>query len=131
MSYNMTMHSLHYSDDLEYRTCLRQIFNMVNRTENEHDIDAITHDENDYDESAASKAMDSIRDQTKDNIHFQNLYDVAASKMLSTDREIGLAVLFSYDYMAMFHECYISFCENPTSFDENNKAYCALDVKIR
>ena len=128
--YNTNLTQIQYTNNIEYRNCLRQLFHMT-YMKNDDDIDAVTQDENNYDNDASTIAMDYIYKTTKDHVHFQQLYDIAASKMLSIDREIGLAVLFSYDYMSLFHDCILSFIKNPDNFDENNKAYCTLLLKIR
>ena len=93
--YNTNIGIITYIDDKTYRQCLRDLFFM--NTHIEIDFDEITQDEQNYDIDAANNAMDYVYNQTKENIYFQNLYDCAAAKMFSTDREIGLAVLFSYD----------------------------------
>ena len=128
--YNTNLTQIQYTNDIEYRECLRQLFHMT-YMKNDDEIDAVTQDENNYDSESATKAMDYIYHMTKEYVPFQNLYDIAASKMFSTDREIGLAVLFSYDYMSLFHDCILTFIKTPNEFDENNKAYCALHLKIR
>ena len=129
--YNTNLSHIQYTNDIEYRECLRQVFHMSSMEKNEFDIDPVTHDENDYDGDSATKAMDYIYNKTKEHVAFQTLYDIAASKMLSTDREIGLAVLFSYDYLSLFHDCILAYIQSPDGFDENNASYCALHLKIR
>ena len=94
------------------------------------DIDEISRDENDYDGETTSKGLDFIYESTKDNVYFQKLYDAGASKMLSDNREIGLAVLFSYDYMKYFHSCVVDYLEDPVHFDDSNKSYVILYKKI-
>jgi hypothetical protein len=37
---------------------------------------------------------------------------LAASKMISDDENVGLCILFSYDYMHLTHKCISSFLEN-------------------
>ena len=129
--YNTNITQIQYTNDIEYRECMRQIFHMSSIKNNDCDIDTVTQDENDYDSESTTKAMDYIYHMTKEHILFQKLYDIAASKMLSVDREIGLAVLFSYDYMSLFHDCILSFIKTPDEFNENNASYCALHFKIR
>jgi len=79
-----------YESDDEYRECLCRLFGAKDDS---------------YDEDEATKIMDSIYAETKDNIIFQELYDLAAAKFLSEDRSLGLSVLFSYDYFALFCKC--------------------------
>jgi hypothetical protein len=95
------------------------------------EIDEITRDELDYDESAASKILDFVFEKTFENALFQELYDIAAAKMISMDRSIGLAVLFSYDYMALFHRCLCCYFTNPADFSETSDSYVCLKKKIQ
>jgi hypothetical protein len=94
------------------------------------DIDEITRDEQDYDEFAASKTMDFVYEKTFEHVLFQELYDIAASKMISMDRSIGLAVLFSYDYMALFHRCLCCYFTKPEDFTETHDSYVSLKKKL-
>ena len=59
-----------------------------------------------------SAAMDEIYEKTKHLEQFQSLYISAAALMFSTDPNIGLAVLFSYDYFSLFHTCIQAFYAN-------------------
>jgi len=79
---------------------------------------------------SASKAMDFVYDQTKENLFFQKLYDSAAGKMLSQDREIGLAVLYSYDYMLLFHNCFVEYYRNPLEFNDEKDCFIQLSKKL-
>ena len=107
-----------YSNDKEYRNCLRKIFSMnTNSTWNDSDItdlDEVSQDELLYDSDATNNFLDFIYDKTKNNTSLIELYILAASVMISTDTNIGLAVLFSYDYFIYFHKCLCIF------FDDNN-----------
>ena len=129
--YNTNISQIQYTNDIEYRECLRLVFNMSSVENNDCDIDSVTKDENNYDCESSTKAMDFIYNITKDHKSFQKLYDIAASKMFSVDREIGLAVLFSYDYMSLFHNCLLSYIQSPERFNENDTSFCALHLKIR
>ena len=93
-------------------------------------IDEETRDEMMYDERTVSKIMDELLEVTISHPLFQYLYDAAAGKMLSTNREIGQAVLFSYDYLPLFHKCLASFVRSPADFTETNQYYVALSKKI-
>lgn len=106
-----------YSNDAEYRQYFRKITGMreqVFHHEPGHvdlnegipeDMDETTLDEYMYDEDAVTKTFDRIYQATKDNAQFQELYDLAAAQMISMDREIGLAILMTYDYLWLFNEC--------------------------
>ena len=128
--YNLDLSIPPYKNDFEYRETMRQLFSMQKVVVHCDEIDDITNDENDYDTDSASKAMDFVYDQTKDNVFFQKLYDGAAGKMLSQDREIGLAVLYSYDYLFYFHNCFVDYHKNPTEFDDKKDSYIQLIKKL-
>jgi hypothetical protein len=91
-----------YKNNQEYRNCIREIFRMQEFIST-LDIDDETKDEQNYDDRSTSKVLDYIYSITKKNACFQELYGYAAATMFSTDPEIGLAVLFSYDYFLLFH----------------------------
>ena len=79
--YNTQNKHIEYSNDEEFRACIRDIFNMKKDIDNYPDLDAVTRDENNYDIDAATKSMDYIFEKTKDIELFQTLYDLAAAKM--------------------------------------------------
>ena len=55
--YNTNLSHIQYTNDIEYRECLRQVFHMSSMENNEFDIDPVTHDENNYDSDSATKAF--------------------------------------------------------------------------
>jgi len=135
VSKNLQMQPLHYNTNAEYRQCLRQFFQMNSTNYPETiqqipDLDDETLDEMSYDESAASKMMDYILDVTKDSPLFRKIYDLAAAQMLSTDIEIGIAVLLSYDYLQLFYVCFNDFLQNKTGFHETTKSYVMILQKL-
>ena len=124
-----------YTTNKEYRDCIREFckMNCEDKTIG-IDIDDESRDEQMFDCIACSKTMDFIFEKTKDIPLWQNLYDKAAGKFISTNREIGLSVLFSYDFFWDFKECWNSFLcsleinnEHLEIFDENNGFYKSLD----
>lgn len=108
-----------YSTDDEYRQVLRDIMYMIpagkvrNITDVEEvsveNMDEITKDETNFDVNAISTFLDDIYAKTKDNEKFEKMYIAAASCMLSDDPTIGLAVLFSYDYLQYFYPCLLHY----------------------
>ena len=127
--YEMTL-NIAYKNDIEYRKCLRCIFCMIPAEESDDSLDEITRDENDYDELAAKRAMDFIYENTNEHPLFTHLYEKAASHMLSLDKSIGLAVLFSYDYLQTFHKCIQSYFLERDTFDETNADYRRIKAAI-
>ena len=129
---------LQYTNNKEYRKCVRKLFKIDSTKYNEElkeilndpDLDDETRDELEYDEEVALSAMDWIFDKTHINPLFQKLYKNAAGKMLSSNIDIGLAVLMCYDYLVVFHNCLKEFLKNPLGFNESNPAYLAVLEKL-
>ena len=132
-----------YKSTAEYRQCLRSFFEMrpdavsittLDETSEQTstrsdepihmDVDDETRDEWTYDEDATKIAMDRIYDKTKSDPLFQELYDLAAARMFSTDREIGLAILCSYDCLFLFMEV---LSDNPMT---SHSAFYALKKRL-
>jgi len=132
------MDSLSYTDNKGYRRCLREIFHMNSANYSEkisslnslEQLDEETEDEISYDEDAATKKMDEIYSKTKDNDLFMNIYKIAALRMFSEDPEIGLAVLFSYDYLPLFYLCLVEYLKSPGTLNNANTNYSNLLKKI-
>lgn len=127
---------MNYTNNKEYRQCLRQFFQMNSQNYPETiqqipDLDDETLDEMSYDESAATKTMDYLLDVTKNNKWFNSLYDLAAAKMISMDREIGLAVLMSYDYLQLFQLCIHDFMKCKDAFDDTTESYVHLQKNLK
>lgn len=120
---------VYYTNNTEYRQCLRELFNMeCSHNPELEGIDEETKDELLYDENTMSSIMDEIYNATKKNDLFNELYDLAAARMFSTDRTIGQAVLLSYDYLCFFHNCLANFIKG--DFDNNNEFYLLLKNKL-
>ena len=131
--YNINV-KIDYENNKQYRQCLRNVFSMdiLNLDipfDQMEDLDDETEDELLFDENAMIKSMDFIYEKTKNSSYFKELYKLAASKMFSEDENIGLAVLFSYDYFALFHLCLVDFL-NKNVFNEKNNYYINLKNKI-
>jgi hypothetical protein len=128
--YNTSEKTMSYKNDFEYRACLRQLFCMKRPADLDEDIDEISRDEQDFDMDATTKTLDYVYETTCNHFAFQELYDNAAAKMISMDRSIGLSVLFSYDYFALFHSCLCSFYENGDKFSKESEEYKTLVKKL-
>jgi hypothetical protein len=117
-----------YIDDKSYRHCMRQIFEMTEKEPDER-IDELSNDENNYDEEQMARSMDFIYEKTKNHALFQTLYQHGAAKMFSLNNEIGLAVLCSYDYFHLFHQCLRVFVQE-NELTEQNVHYQNLFKKL-
>ena len=130
-NYNVSKLFLEYKTNQEYRKNIREIFNMKPTPENtDSDFDDETNDELDYESKKIEKTMNTLFEQTKNNVLFQILYDLAAAKMISLDRSIGQSILFSYDYLYLFHACLCVFIVSPLEFNENCEYYIQLKEKL-
>lgn len=118
MTYSYPIHlHIQYSNNNEYRKCIRQVFQM-----NAHnfpdttmlELDDETEDEMMYDDKSANEMMDFIYEHTKVKEEFMVLYSKAASFMFSIDINIGLTILFGYDYLDLFHSLLQVFFANPS-----------------
>ena len=129
---------IQYENTSEYRICLRNLFQMnpekfIINTTHEYDINGMddeSRDELSYDETAASGIMDYIFEKTRNNSLFMTLYEQSAALMFSVDKEIGLSVLLSYDYMADFHNCLVLFLKSPELFNDKTPCYSILMKKV-
>lgn len=130
ITYNISQNNIEYSNDFEYRTWMRRLFCMKSPEEMDSEIDEVSRDEMDYDDTSSSLVLDHIYDKTSQNTLFQQLYERAAVLMLSEDKSIGLCVLFSYHYFKYFHECLCCFFESPAEFTENHPTYLRMREKI-
>ena len=119
--YNIN-YNVKFDNNKEYRKCLREVFNMnmnnIDISLNEiEDLDEETEDELLYDHTAITNGLDYVFNLTKNNGHFMDLYISGASCFFSEDPNIGISVMFSYDYFHQFHLCLVDFIKN--RFDIN------------
>jgi hypothetical protein len=120
-----------YKNTHEYRNELRRVFCMdsSNYPTIDNSIDDESKDELEYDEVAMSASLDLIYAKTKNHPLFIEIYEKAAGCMLSTNPEIGLAVLCSYDYLDVFVPCYREYMLNGI-FDTTSIYYIHLFNKV-
>lgn len=125
---------IQYTNTTEYRQVLRVLFSMDKQKYPIHsldsDIDVESKDELEYDEHAANIFMDNVYHQTKDVPLFRDFYLKGASFMFSQDINIGIAIMFSYDYLEYFIPCYIDFCKDPDNFNNQTSSYKILYKKL-
>jgi hypothetical protein len=120
-----------YEDNRGYRESMRQVFRMTSSQSHlADDLDDESRDELIYDDASISAGLDYLFEATKDVPAFSELFLIGAGRMLSENREIGLAVLLSYDYFELFHLCLRDFFKDSASFSANNPNYVKLWNKI-
>lgn len=123
---------LSYTNNYEYRKQLRELVGMKHQVNNlDLDMDEVSLDENNYDESAMNAFIEYLWKLTKDNYELQELYKLASATMMTLDSEIGIVVLMSYDYLKLFHKCIISFLENRDVNFYDHKSYNTLCDKLK
>lgn len=113
MAYNYEITQIEYDDDEGYQHTISQLFFM----------DA------EFDNEIIDRTLDQIYLKTKAHPLFQQVYVKAASFMLSENPEIGLAVLFAYDNLPLFHAVLVEF-NNNGSIDKSSLAYVNLHKKL-
>lgn len=107
--YNFSIQSVSYESDDEYRETVIALFGS------DEDFTTI---------------LDLLYFKTKDQPLFQVVYNKAASFMLSENQEIGLGVLFAFDYLPLFHQMLIAFNALGDRFDDNHPSYINLHKKL-
>jgi len=111
--YNTNYKTMDYSNNSEYRECLRKAFYMTcdleHLMEDNPDYDDETLDEELYENEKSKLALDYVFDKTKDNSTFKKMYLHSAAKLICENIDLGMTVLFSYDFFATFHKCLIKF----------------------
>jgi hypothetical protein len=122
-----------YNSDEEYRAFLRVLVKMdpakfyetedIKCDPTDPRVSKETIDEYNYDQDAVKIYLDRVYEETRRRPEFQRLYLAAAALMFSENPEIGLAVLFSYDYLAWFYSCYVKYLQNPTSWNADEDEY--------
>jgi len=95
------------------------------------DLDDETEDEMRYDYESASRTLDYVMENTINYPEIMTLYEKAGSYMFSTDPNIGLTLLFNYDYLDLFHSLLktIFMNKNITNISDINE-YKKLHDKI-
>jgi hypothetical protein len=137
-AYDTSSHLIEYNSNIEYRKILRNLFRMdteeilkdLESKYNTKVLDEETMDELLYDSDKISDTLRQLYELTKENLLFQNLYTLAAAKMISTDLSIGQIILFSYDYLYLFHPCMCVFLVSPEEFNESCTYYLQLKDKL-
>ena len=128
-----------YSNTPEYRQCCRELFAMnpdvyqtnIARIErhNQEELDPETRDEMAYDGDIVNATMEYVLECTKGVPELMELYRMAAATMISEDVGLGIAVLFSYDYMQMFHLCLVDFYSD--CFSAESEHYKRLYARLK
>lgn len=108
ISYVKDIH-VQYETNEEYQQCILSLVSLQPYwpTQNEDQFDAIT------------EFIDFIYKQTHEIPEFQLIYEKASATMFSTNLQIGLVILFSFDYLKLFHSVLCAFINNDTEETKN------------
>lgn len=122
-----------YDSNQTYRQCIRDLFFMNTTNLSLSDLDEETRDELLYDDKTINQTMKQLFDVTSNDPLFQELYDLGAATFFSTDRSIGQAVMFSYDYLIWFHrclQCFFSTANSNSEWNEKNEFYVRIKSRL-
>jgi hypothetical protein len=70
-----------------------------------------------FDEHLINIEIENIYEKMKHLTVLDNILDILAAKMMSTDRSLGFLILFSYDYFYLTHQIICEFLEKNTIND--------------
>jgi hypothetical protein len=120
MEYKYPTHfQIQYTNDDEYRECMIHVFHYDDTDENS-------------DNSYSTKLLDLIFEKT--SVHLREIYEKASAVIMMEDLDIGLAILFSYDYFSLFHLCLCDYLplneEEQIEFPKKNQYYLQLLDKL-
>jgi hypothetical protein len=105
-----------YSTDEEYREMVKKVCS-IEATEDDEYIDFDCHE--------IQRTLDFIYGKTKRHPLFKCLYQKAAALFLSEDENIGVVVMFAYDYFVLFHQMFCHFLLSG-ELAESNTEYVKL-----
>lgn len=141
--YNTDFYVMNYYNSRTYRLCILRAFNIhdsndefYNLSETERDCDSDSEEETDifndlYNNEAITRGFDYVFESTKNNPAFQDLYKTAAGKqLLSEEADLGMVLLFAYDYFPLFHKCLYVFFNNNGEFTNTTDEYVKLKNKL-
>ena len=74
-----------------------------------------------YNEAQINTAMNEIYNKAKENDELKKCMNKLAGQFMKADEELGLMLLFSYDYMYLTHICISEFIETGKISEENIK----------
>ncbi len=124
-----------YRNNKEYRKALQELcFLRYPDTFPEGDYPEGTDPESchemTYDLENMTYALDFIWHNTRKHPLFIDVYKLTAEEMFTEDLEVGLAILFSYDYLKYFYPVFREYMVLNEYFDERHPLYILLKQKI-
>jgi len=104
---NVTEHEKAFIRDVIYRQELLDILSIIDDNNNDLKID---------------NAIKDLYNRVKDCTNLTNCMVKLAGNYMTTDEEIGLMLLFSYDYMYLTHKCISEYLETGKISDDNMRS---------
>jgi hypothetical protein len=98
--------------------------------ENADSLDAETLDEMLFDDKNIINIFDNIYDKTIHHPLFSEIYELAAACFLSTDKKLGVTVLFAYDYLFFYYPLLFEFFEKEENLNKTNINYMELRKRL-
>lgn len=83
-----------------------------------------------YDLENMTYALDFVWHNTRNHPLFIALYKLASEEMMNEDLEVGLAILFSYDYLKYFYPIFREYMILNELFDDHHPLYMLLMHKL-
>jgi hypothetical protein len=74
---------------------------------------------NEFNESEMNRSIHELYEQIKNNEELTNFMTKLAGRFLSEDLELGLMILFAYDYMYLTHICISEYLERGEITEKN------------
>jgi len=65
----------------------------------------------DFDENKLAESMHELFEKIKECKHLNECLEKAAAQFMATDKEFGLQILFSFDFMYLTHICICEYLE--------------------
>jgi len=132
---NFNVVSITYSNNAEYRKTLQELcFLRYPDTFPEGDYPEGTDPEccheMTYDLEHMTYALDFVWHNTRNHQLFIDLYKLAAVQMMTEDLEVGLAILFSYDYLMYFYPLFREYMVLNEDFNKHHPFYMVLKRKL-
>jgi hypothetical protein len=119
---NFQTPSFTYNNNQQYRQALRSFFNMECTGSDDESEDELL-----FDNTHILSTLDRLYEDTYRYPLFSDIYELAAACFISTDKKIGLTILFSYDYFSDFYLLLYDLNRNgPESIDFKHVYYMKL-----
>lgn len=138
LMYDISNPYIEYKTNKEYRKVMRSLFKMDQNAllkdlatkYNTDTLDEESLDELLYNSDTVMKQMDTLFECTRIHPLFNELYLSAAAKMISMDPSMGQVILFSYNYLYLYHPCLCVFLRDPDDFHKDCICYIQLKQKL-